>query len=73
MPNISDRYLDIKLPWDIDSVRRAEISKRVESALKDKWSAMANVRKLLSEIRPRLDQESEVDDLVEGGDDSLGL
>lgn len=73
LPNISDRYLDIRLPWETDSARRAEISSRVESALKAKWSAMANVRKLLSEIRPRLEQESEVDNLVQGDDEPLGF
>jgi type I restriction enzyme M protein len=52
LPNIAERYLDIKLPWAKDASKRDQIASRVESALRDKWNAMSNVRTLLAEIRP---------------------
>lgn len=61
LPNIAERYLDIKLPWSKNEARRNEVAARVESALKDKWTAMANVRALLAEIRPNANVEVEID------------
>lgn len=66
LPNIAERYLDIKLPWAKDPKKRVEIAARVESALRDKWTAMSNVRMLLSEIRP----SNEVDDLPQLDEES---
>lgn len=63
LPNISDRYLDIKLPWSTNPIERARIAERVKTALSAKWSAMTNVRSLLSEIRH--ESESELDLLPE--------
>ena len=56
LPNIADRYLDIKLPWHADQAKRIEISKRVEVAVTSKWHAMEGIRDLLKELRP--DDES---------------
>jgi type I restriction enzyme M protein len=52
LPNIADRYLDIKLPWHTDPARRLEISNRVEAAVTSKWNAMEGIRGLLKELRP---------------------
>ena len=65
LPNIAERYLDIKLPWAKDPAKRAEIAQRVEAALRDKWTAMANVRALLDEIRP---SAADVDEVVDAPD-----
>ena len=69
LPNIAERYLDIKLPWSKNSADRDVIAKRVESALKEKWAAMENIRNLLSEIRPEI-SENEDDILEEFGDEA---
>jgi type I restriction enzyme M protein len=63
LPNIADRYLDIKLPWHTDPSRRIEISKRVEMAVTSKWQAMEGIRELLKELRP--DDQVEDLDLLE--------
>ena len=65
LPNIAERYLDIKLPWAKDEAARADVATRVEAALRDKWTAMANIRMLLAEIRPAPDLELEVDDFTD--------
>ena len=66
LPNIGERYLDIKLPWSVDAKERERISEKVRIVLAGKWSAMANVRSLLSEIRKPLagDPESLLEDEV---------
>lgn len=66
LPNIAERYLDIKLPWAKDASKRDQIASRVESALRDKWNAMSNVRTLLAEIRP-------VSSLIDVENADLGL
>jgi type I restriction enzyme M protein len=63
LPNIADRYLDIKLPFHSDRKTRDAISSRVETAVSSKWAAMQGIRELLFELRP--DAESVNFDLIE--------
>jgi type I restriction enzyme M protein len=65
LPNIAERYLDIKLPWAKSEASRAEVATRVEAALRDKWTAMSNIRLLLAEIRPAADLELEEIDFTD--------
>lgn len=57
LPNISDRYRSIRLPWP-DEMRRIELSETVETALRHKWSSMREIRGLLSS----LGREEEIED-----------
>jgi type I restriction enzyme M protein len=66
LPNIADRYLDIKLPFHADKEMRDAISSRVKSVVTSKWSAMQGIRELLEELRPDdLQSVYDLDDLEE--------
>ena len=52
LPNIGTRYLDIKLPWSTDSEERRRIAERVRAAVTSRWSSIADIRNLMSELRP---------------------
>lgn len=52
LPNIADRYLDIKLPYEKSSANRAAVSERVKLVVGAKWKAMAGIRELLNELKP---------------------
>ena len=49
LPNIGNRWMDLKLPIHRDTSIRLEIGARVEEAVKSKWQALDVLADLMSQ------------------------
>ena len=49
LPNIADRWRDLRLPLSADRDEVATISREVQAAITSKWSAVSRIRKLQQE------------------------
>ena len=50
LPNIADRWKEIKLPIHKDVKKRKEISEKMKSVTENKWEAMKKIEELRSEL-----------------------
>ena len=50
LPNIADRWKELKLPIEQDKTKILEISKRIETVIQNKWKASEEIAKLCKEF-----------------------
>ncbi len=50
LPNIADRWKELKLPISEDPSQRIAISKKIESVIESKWQAISQIEKLKEEF-----------------------
>lgn len=50
LPNIADRWKELKLPIEQDKTKILEISKRIETVIQNKWKASEEIAKLCNEF-----------------------
>lgn len=50
LPNIADRWRELKLPINRDVVQREAISKRMRAVIENKWKAVEEIEKLKSDL-----------------------